>query len=242
MGFLLVSVARRGVDAFKNTGLQLYSFQFAAVAGGIMLKRQPFDFIKKKPQQKRANDTIDTLLEATAQVLHDEGLKGASTNAVADRAGFGVGTLYQYFRNKDDLFTALAEREVKRVESQLKDLADRSDALSADETIRTLARILIHAFGSRPKLRRTILFYMVPRIDLMQIVRFTEEVSSRIYEQMRWRDDIPMPSRTRFGILTRGVIGAVRGTLIASPETVLTPAFEDEIVALIKAYLYAPPI
>jgi len=52
-------------------------------------------------------------VEAAARVLEEKGLDGYNTNAVAERAGVSVGSLYQYFRNKDALLSSLLEREAE---------------------------------------------------------------------------------------------------------------------------------
>ena len=54
---------------------------------------------------------MDAIIEAAAQVLERRGYQGATTNRIAERAGVSVGTLYQYFNNKDEIFNALIERE-----------------------------------------------------------------------------------------------------------------------------------
>jgi AcrR family transcriptional regulator len=51
------------------------------------------------------------ILEASAQVLQQHGYKGATTNRIAQRAGVSVGTLYQYFNNKEEIFDELIQRE-----------------------------------------------------------------------------------------------------------------------------------
>lgn len=65
----------------------------------------------RKPLQQRARTTVEVVIEASAQVLQAHGYKGATTNRIADRAGVSVGTIYQYFRNKDEIFDALIEAE-----------------------------------------------------------------------------------------------------------------------------------
>ena len=52
---------------------------------------------RKTPRQSRSRDTYDAVLEATARILETKGLEAANTNAIAERAGFSVGSLYQYF-------------------------------------------------------------------------------------------------------------------------------------------------
>ena len=69
---------------------------------------------RRKPSQARSRQSVDTIVEASAQVLEQCGYRAATTNRIAERAGVSVGTLYQYFNNKDEIFDALIEREAAR--------------------------------------------------------------------------------------------------------------------------------
>lgn len=69
---------------------------------------------RKKPQQARAQQTVNAILEATVQVLEREGPEAATTTRVAEVAGVSVGTLYQYFSHRDAIFDALQEREFSK--------------------------------------------------------------------------------------------------------------------------------
>lgn len=66
---------------------------------------------RKAPQQRRAQASVEALVEAAARILAVQGLAGFTTNAVAARAGVSIGSLYQYFPNKDALMAALIARE-----------------------------------------------------------------------------------------------------------------------------------
>jgi AcrR family transcriptional regulator len=66
---------------------------------------------RKQPTQPRAVETVACLLEAAAQVLEAQGRAAFNTNAVAERAGVSIGSLYQYFPGKDALLIALMQRE-----------------------------------------------------------------------------------------------------------------------------------
>jgi len=74
-------------------------------------------------------ELVDRLIEATAQVLEDVGLQGASTNKIAARAGVAIGSIYQYFPNKEALIDALLENRLRRMEALS---ADRLQALSTN--------------------------------------------------------------------------------------------------------------
>lgn len=63
--------------------------------------------MRKQPKQQRANQMIALLLEAAALEIADRGLDRLTTNHVAQRAGVSIGSLYQYFANKEMLVDAL---------------------------------------------------------------------------------------------------------------------------------------
>src|SRR5262249_21290917 len=65
---------------------------------------------RKTPVQARAASTVDAISEATIQVLLKDGAERLTTTRVAERAGVSVGTLYQYYPNKQALlFAVLAD-------------------------------------------------------------------------------------------------------------------------------------
>src|SRR5271156_555156 len=66
--------------------------------------------VRKAPSQARSKETVNVILEASARILESEGLRGFNTNSVAAKAGVSVGSLYQYFPNKDALMMAMIER------------------------------------------------------------------------------------------------------------------------------------
>ena len=70
---------------------------------------------RKQPRQARARHTVDAIVEASARILEEQGHGGFNTNAVADLAGVSIGTLYQYFPDKDALLGALIARETGRL-------------------------------------------------------------------------------------------------------------------------------
>src|SRR5438132_10881446 len=75
--------------------------------------RQPVETTRRTPRQARAEETVTAILEGAAQILEAGGLAAFTTNAVAERAGVSIGTLYQYFADKNALIQALAERELQ---------------------------------------------------------------------------------------------------------------------------------
>ena len=110
--------------------------------------------MRKIPTQERAGRTISTIFEAAAQILQKEGPDKLTTNRIAERAGFSIGTVYQYFPNKEAILAAIAERERKAIESQIRDALSKAKPETSEEVVRQLVRILIRAFSGRRRVRR----------------------------------------------------------------------------------------
>lgn len=73
----------------------------------------------RQPKQGRARATVATLLEAGARILAEGGWPAFNTNAVAARAGVSIGSVYEYFPNKQALVDAIAEAHLARGEALL---------------------------------------------------------------------------------------------------------------------------
>jgi AcrR family transcriptional regulator len=69
-------------------------------------------FQRRSPKQARSRATWDAIVEAAAQILERQGPDGLTTNDVAERAGVSIGTLYQYFPDKQAILVAAARREL----------------------------------------------------------------------------------------------------------------------------------
>lgn len=68
--------------------------------------------LRRKAKQPRARETVEVVLEGAAQVLLARGYASATTNRIAQAAGVSVGTVYEYFSDKEEVFAALIEREL----------------------------------------------------------------------------------------------------------------------------------
>ena len=94
---------------------------------------------RKTAQQARSAVTIEAILTATVQVLLAGGVGRLTTTRVAERAGVSVGTLYQYFPNKQALLFAILLRHFEEmaeaferigIDGSQRPLADLADSIA----------------------------------------------------------------------------------------------------------------
>jgi AcrR family transcriptional regulator len=91
--------------------------------------------LRKVPRQERSRRTVERILEAAAHIFHEQGYAGATTNDIADEAEVSIGSLYQYFPNKDALLVALTRRHIESATAGLADLLGRLRADAGFERI-----------------------------------------------------------------------------------------------------------
>ncbi|ENW03798.1 TetR/AcrR family transcriptional regulator [Acinetobacter beijerinckii] len=76
----------------------------------------------RKPRQSRSKVTVDTIIEAGFIAVATNGTSGTTTRHIADIAGVSVGSLYEYFKNKEEIYDAMAKSFVKEVLDMVKEL------------------------------------------------------------------------------------------------------------------------
>ena len=102
---------------------------------------------RKSPVQARSVATVEAILEATIQVLLSMGKERLTTTRVAFRAGVSVGTLYQYFPNKQSLLFAVLADHFDRVATAVETVNQLNKSLSGQSLAASFPR-------DRPQSRR----------------------------------------------------------------------------------------
>ena len=71
--------------------------------------------LRRRPRQARAQERVERILDAAEQVFAEVGFAAATTNQIALQAGTSIGSLYEFFPNKEALARSLADRYVARI-------------------------------------------------------------------------------------------------------------------------------
>ncbi len=107
---------------------------------------------RRKPRQKRAEDTVTILVEATERVVSKKGFHAATTNQIARVAGVSIGTLYHYFPTKEALVAAVVHR---MWESELTAVMAHANAFAEQplrDAIKVAVRALVGAIAKKREL------------------------------------------------------------------------------------------
>ena len=194
---------------------------------------------RKRPRQERSQATVDTLLEATARVLVREGFDGLTTNGVAQHAGVSIGSLYQYFPNKEALVAALIERHIEKMNNLVFAELARVATLPIAAAARGEIELTIRAHAIDPKLHR-VLTEQVPRVGRLAKLREGDEICHRMVAGLlaARREELAVQDVDLAAFLLVSTIEAVvhRAALLY-PDRLEDPRLIDEVTLLVTRYL-----
>ncbi len=203
---------------------------------------------RREPTQARAQQTIQTLFKAAAQILDREGEAGLTTNKVAAAAGFSIGTLYQYFPSKEMLVRAMAARGqdlvLQELEGYLSALENRADVQQMDgrELLGKAIHILLHGFAKGKGLSQTLirLGWTLEKPD--ETANAVRQVADRlaIFFERIAHPALQLPSTAQMFVLTRSVIGTLRSASLEKSPLLGSPAFEEALTQMAWALLARP--
>ncbi|MCT2587961.1 TetR/AcrR family transcriptional regulator [Actinophytocola gossypii] len=225
-----------GTQVRRTAGWELLAFTGGARVPDKRLRP------RKVPGQQRALETRQRLLDAAARVFATHGYAAGTTNRIAEEAGHSVGSLYQYFPNKDgilvELSTAHARSGIAAVERLI---ADGRLPDSIEGRIRLFVRAVMDNHRDDPALHR-VLFDEAPRPpELLAYLRDAERRLVAAAERMLTADqdvtveDVPMAAR-----LVVGAIESLVHRFHAGADPSDADRFERELVAMLLRYLTTP--
>ena len=182
--------------------------------------------LRMVPRQRRARRTVDEFCDASAQLLTTQGPRGFTTNHVAARAGYSIGTLYRWFPDKQVLLATLAQREVGRQEAAVRAvLAAAPPGLGVEGLARIVVRAVMRpAMGER---LRQALFLLLPAGWPAAAARAAlPAVLPLLIEAVRHHG----------GLTVEGAVSAPIDAMVAAthqPALFASAAFEDAMVRLV---------
>lgn len=194
---------------------------------------------RKLPRQARSREMFEIILTATARVLVREGYEGTTTNRVAEVAGVSVGSLYQYFPNKESLLVTLTERHVEEMTAIFHEKFEDLVGADLEDAVRGLIEAAVQAHAVAPELHRAFIEQM-PQIGHLDTVR---EAETSIIEGLRGylenRRERLAPENLHLAafLVFKAVESATHAAVLDHTAYLEDEGLLDELTALVLGYL-----
>ena len=204
----------------------------------IRSRAQAPDKTRRTPRQSRSQRTVDAILFAASHILRDEGAAAVTTERVARAAGVSIGSLYQYYANRQAILAALRARHGDWL------AAETRAGISAGEshaTLREAARAAIERVvaAHRPECRPRGMAPFAP-LSPGEFAAFREAtiVYLRAHADQIRALDVDLAA----AVITRAIEALVLGMARDEPHWLAHPALVDEITELLVGYLAPRPL
>lgn len=194
---------------------------------------------RKMPVQARSRATVDAIIQAATYILTKVGWEGLTTNAIAERAGVNIGSLYQFFPNKEAVIAELQRRHAVETRSDLrKALEVLSEQPSLRQALTLVVEMLVEEHRAAPAVHKAIYD------ELPRTVRLLEEDKKQLRGQFLdvikpFMKNVPDPDLATYmvGVAAHSVIHTVTAE---RPKLLGDPNFVPELVTLLQNYLSRP--
>jgi AcrR family transcriptional regulator len=195
---------------------------------------------RKSPRQARSAVTVDAIFEGTIQVLLSTGSARLNTTLVAERAGVSVGTLYQYFPNKQSVLFAVLERYLKELMDTLEAACEAQRGGTAEAMTEAAVRAYLQVKADRPEVSRA-LYLIVIELDAYRLVEAAIHRAEKAIAAM-----LSTASDGRFSdphAVARLLFAAIHGTVRMFYERDLAPMIggdvERQLAVMCRSYVAA---
>ncbi|MFH9419770.1 TetR/AcrR family transcriptional regulator [Streptomyces sp. NPDC017529] len=193
---------------------------------------------RKQPRQARAEATRQRILTAAAHVFAEYGYAAGTTNRIAERARVSIGSLYQYYPNKDAILMELVTRHLDAGIAAADSHRDGQLPESLEETIRLFVRTSIGNHLDDPQLLR-VMAEQAPRAPelLDKIYRHKQARTAYVHDLIAGHPEVEVEDTQVAARLVVATIELVVHQLLAAPDPVDVTRFENELVAMLTGYL-----
>ncbi len=195
---------------------------------------------RKTPIQARSTVTVEAISEATIQVLLRHGADRLTTTRVAERAGVSVGTLYQYYPNKQSLLFAVLEHHMNNVAARVEAACEGACHKPLAEMIRDMVEAFVDAKMERADIS-VALYRVSADVGGPALIKRISQRSRKAVEAMLQTapDTKSPPDKFAIEIMLAAMAGAIRSLLEAEPSPATVRKSREHLVLLCQSYMAA---
>jgi AcrR family transcriptional regulator len=189
----------------------------------------------KAPTQERSRQTVATILEACAQLLVKESFYEITTDKVAKEAGVSIGSLYQFFGNKESVVLALIKKIHDEDKITISDRIKSLNTLPADQRVRGVIETTLEVMTSKPELRnklQSIQNYLIDAHYMTELNSYYVHLLKQALPQIPGRD----MDKVSY-LLVNVCFGVISTICLEKPNFIQDKALVNEIMLLVYKYL-----
>jgi AcrR family transcriptional regulator len=203
-----------------------------------MSRRKPAHPARKQPRQARAQVTFEAILDGTIRVLNEQGADGASTTRIAEVAGVSVGTLYQYFADREAIFEALQDREFERATAMLS-AALEQDTLDQRQVAHAVIAGLLGLYRNAPGLHRLLAVNGMHVSPADRVVAFDRKIveTLRVFFELSPLGVTRPNKHAAAFVLYQSVRATLLAAILEEPSGLSDDVLLDEVTTLVVGHL-----
>jgi AcrR family transcriptional regulator len=195
---------------------------------------------RKTPIQARSTVTVEAISEATIQVLLSHGAERFTTTRVAERAGVSVGTLYQYYPNKQSLLFAVLEHHMNNVATRVEAACESACYKPLAEMIKEMVEAFVDAKMERADVSAALYRVAADVGGPALIKRISQRSRKAIAATLQTAPDAKSPpDKFAIDIMLAAMAGAMRSLLEAGPTSDTVRKSREQLVLLCQSYMAA---
>jgi AcrR family transcriptional regulator len=188
---------------------------------------------RRTPKQDRSRHKIGLIFEATMQLLDGVEISELTTNAIAAKAGISIGTLYQYFNDKDAILDALSSRELQMLGAKIMAAIDQVVRRSPEERLRLLVGAVFDTYGGRRRVHRLLLEHALTQGRGTRLNPLYAALTEEFTRQDRAG---PRLTSAEAFVLTQAIGGVLRAVVASAYPAARRREIEDALVRLVTGF------
>jgi len=190
----------------------------------------------KIPTQERSKQTVSAILEACAKIIAREGYFPVTTDKIAIEAGVSIGSLYQFFGNKESVVAALIKQLIEDDRQFFFEKMKPYEGLPRVEKIPKMFEVGFEIYRMKPELRaalQAVRLYLTDQDYIHQSRQvFTDFVRTHLLHIAPPRN----PDKVAY-VTVIAFLSIMNSTTMDQQGIVNDPVLVQELTLMFKKYL-----
>ncbi len=194
---------------------------------------------RKMPKQNRSKALVEAIYEATVRILPSVGSEHLTTKKVAEMAGVSIGSLYQYFPNKDSILDAVMDKVITALNAESARAIDQLSGLNVEQSVDMMISHVLDIFlADKSKMRE--IFRKAPELQKFPLLfKLRQQAVEKLAAHMRvMHPGLSEEEYVRINfVAVNAVMGIITTVLYDDSNRSTREELEPELKMLVQSYL-----